>query len=238
MKYKILLASLLIFNTSVFPAQACRSGNPKSTSYIRRDNNRCEGETNKNPTSGSLNFISFTTARQFTNLGSRLNLRIPHKSAEIPKLKVLSSDNLSYQMDKLLMTPNFSGFIFNWSTYVLKKLNIRPGSLRALASIQEGSHIVYTPVIIEKASGIYKFVWRYHNRVQAFFEIYDKDKRIYTSNRPKLSNGKKEIIFIWDGRKRPAGQYKIHYLATLYEPEGSMGDSGTIVFTHNPNWLN
>ncbi|MGB6298264.1 MAG: hypothetical protein WBF90_19050 [Rivularia sp. (in: cyanobacteria)] len=238
MNYKTFFASLFIFSITFSPVQACPTGNPKSTNYIRRDNNRCEGDRNKIPTSGSLKLISFTTAKPFANFNSLLNLIIPYNSAKKPNLKVLSSDKLSYQMDNVTLTPNASGFIFNWSTYVLKKLNLSPKSLRILASFQEGSQITYTPVIIEKSSDIYEFVWYYNNKVQAFFSIYNNEGKVISNSKlPKHSNGKKEVVLIWDGRKFPPGKYKLHYSATLYEPNEPMSDTGTIVFTHNPNWL-
>lgn len=239
MNYKTFFAGLFIFSIASSPVQACPTGNPTSTNYIRRDNNRCEGDTNRIPTSGSLKLISFTTAKLFDNFNSQLNLLIPHNSSNKPNLKVLSSDKMSYQMDNVTFKPNASGFIFNWSTYVLTKLNITPKSLRILASFQDGSQIYYAPVIIEKSSGRYEFVWHYNNRVQAFFSIYNNEGKVISNSKlPKNSNGKNEVIFTWDGRKFPPGKYKLHYSATLYEPDGPMSDENNIVFTHNPNWLN
>ncbi|WGV27868.1 hypothetical protein [Halotia branconii] len=61
MKYQLLFTSLFVFSLSTLPVQACPIGNPQSTNYIRRDNNRCEGIEPRDVVGGINPLLSLST---------------------------------------------------------------------------------------------------------------------------------------------------------------------------------
>ncbi|MBD2300329.1 hypothetical protein [Nostoc sp. FACHB-190] len=232
MKYKFLFPSLFIFSLSTLPAQACPSGNPETTDYIRRDNNRCEGIQTRDVTSG-IRLISIAT-RGITNYPDLITLQIPRvgNSNTTPEVK-LQSLSKNYLLDNLSLKRTQGLFTFPLKPDVLNAAAVPPNSLRALASVNS----IYLPVTIGKPSGRYEFVF-YTSRRATFptFAILRKGKVIYKSPRNNYQNG--EVVFTWHALKAPAGRYQIHVIAQQErigrkdEPFERRYD-----FDHNPNWL-
>jgi flagellar basal-body rod modification protein FlgD len=89
-------------------------------------------------------------------------------------------------------------------------------SLRALAELP-GSQSVYVPVILGKASGVYEIVFYTASQTRfPSFQILDsKQKVIDSQSRRNFSDIDSEVKFNWDGRKNPAGRYKLRYVAEM-----------------------
>jgi hypothetical protein len=238
MNYTIFLTSLLLLSLSHLPVQAsCRDGNPRSTEYIRRNQpNRCEG-IQREPISGnSLRLISIAI-RNIPSYGKTLSMQIPRMNGDSnPQVKLQSLEK-NYQLDNPLLSTNGSNFNFNWDTYVLKKENISPDSLRALAYFNLGSETVHIPVILGNTSGMYEFVFFTPSRAKfSTFKILRNGKQVYSNPRSNARSG--EIVFNWDGRNAPAGRYELHFVANI-EPirQPAQRLERTLVFEHNPDWL-
>ena len=231
MKYKFLLTSLFLFSLSTLPAQACPSGNPRTTAYIRRDNNRCEGiQKSRNVTSG-IKLISIVT-RGITNYPDLFTLKIPRVGNSNPEIKVQSLRK-NYLLDQLSLQPRRDSFIFKLKSHVLKKAKVPPKSLRALAEVNS----VYLPVTIGRTSGKYEFVFYSSYRSKfSTFEILRNGKVVHRN--PPKSARKGEIIFTWNGKKAPRGRYQIHVVAEQ-ERIGRPAEKfrRRYYFEHNPNWL-
>jgi hypothetical protein len=84
MNRNILIASLFILGINSTPALGCSQGNPKSTAYIRRDNNRCEGIIPEK-VSGTFSLISFVI-RNIPSGGNTLNMTV-HSNSNITNKK-------------------------------------------------------------------------------------------------------------------------------------------------------
>jgi hypothetical protein len=236
MNYKILLATLLIWGLSCLPAQACPSGNPRSPDYIRRDNNRCEG-IRRETVSGSFRLISLTT-RGIDSLGNTLSLLVPRISGGSPPDVSVRSLGKNYQLDDLSLAANSSGFTFRWPTNVLNQEEVPVNSLRALASVNLGSQLLYVPVILGQPSGQYEIVLYSPSRVQfRTFEIRRNRQVVFSSPRNHLQPPG-EVVFTWDGRNAPAGRYELHIVAEV-EQRGRPPQriDRSIIFEHNPSWL-
>lgn len=237
MNAKLLFASVIALTLSQIPALACPEGNLRSTDYIRRDN-RCEG-IKRQPVSGnSLRLISIAT-RNIPNIyDEKVLMKIPQiKDGGKPEVRVQSLDK-NYQLDNPLLTEN-SGFytLPNWNSYVLKREEIPSNSLRALASVNFGSQVVYVPVILGQSSGQYEFVFYSPSRVKfPGFRILRNGKEVYSN--PRNIAQTNEMIFTWDGRNAPAGRYELQIEAEI-EPRGKPTEkiNRKVVFEHNPNWL-
>ncbi|MCC5644719.1 hypothetical protein LC607_17590 [Nostoc sp. CHAB 5824] len=234
----LFISSLLLTQCSQPPAssQACNPGDPKNTTYMWRDKNRCEGISKNIPASGGIRLISLTT-RAITSFDEKLQLQIPKLNNSNPDVSVRSLAK-RYQLDNILFKPEASAFTFSWSTYVLKKENITPESLRALASFLEGSQAVFVPVSLGKSSSEYEFVLYSNNPVEiSTFQIRRNGKSIYTS--PSRTSQGDEIIFKWKPDKAPKGRYELKYVAELEQFGKSPEKPGEklILFEHNPAWL-
>ena len=238
MNAKLLFTSVIALSLSQIPALACPEGNPRSTDYIRRNNNRCEGIQRQSVNGNSLNLISIAT-RNIPNIyGETVSMKIPQiKGAGKPEVRVQSLDK-NYQLDNPLFTEN-SGFytLPNWDSYVLKREDIPSNSLRALASVTFGSQVVYVPVILGQSSGQYEFVFYSLSRVKfPVFRILQNGKEVYSTPRKVAQTN--EMIFTWDSRNAPAGRYELQYEAEI-EARGNPPEklNRKIVFEHNPKWL-
>ncbi len=233
MKYTAFFTSLFIFGLSI-PAQACPSGDPKSTVYIRRDDNRCEGIKQRNSDRG-LRLISFATIG-IKSYPNTLTLKIPSIANAKPDVRVQSLGK-NYILDDVSLTSNNSLFIFSWNPFVLNQAQILPTSLRALADVNLDSQVVYVPVILERTSGQYQFVFYTPSRAKfTTVQIRRNGKVIHTSPRNNFQGG--EVVFNWDGRNIPAGRYELYVIAEQ-EQIGRPPEKITrqIAFEHNPNWL-
>ncbi|WP_088239449.1 hypothetical protein [Calothrix rhizosoleniae] len=230
MKYQFLYTSLFLFSLSTLPAQACPTGNPRTTTYMRRENNRCEGIQSRNVVSG-INLISIAT-RGITSYPNFLTLQIPRLGNTNPDIKVQSLSK-NYLLDQLSLRRRRNRFSFKLKSHVLKKANVPPQSLRALAEV----NAVYLPVTIGRTSGKYEFVF-YSSRRSKFstFEILRNGKVVHSSPRKYARRG--ETIFTWNGKQARRGRYQIHVIAEQ-ERIGRPAEKfrRRYYFQHNPNWL-
>ncbi|MEH2123307.1 hypothetical protein [Nostoc sp.] len=233
MKYKLLFTSLFfLISLSTLSAQACPNGKPQITSYIRRENNRCEG-IEKTDAAGGINLISITT-RGIINYPDLLTLQIHSLTNTNTKPEVkIQSLSKNYILDNLSLKPTQGRFTFYLNTYVLNKVAVPPNSLRALASVNS----VYLPVTIGKPSGQYEIVFYTSRRAKfSTFEILRKGKIVYKSPQNNPQDG--ELVFTWNAIKAPAGRYQIHVIAKQ-ERIGRPDDpfERRYDFEHNPSWL-
>jgi hypothetical protein len=234
MKYTAFFTSLFIVSLSTLPAQACPSGDPKSIVYIRRDDNRCEGIKPRNSDRG-LRLISFATIG-INNYPNTLTLKIPSIANAKPNVRVQSLGK-NYILDNVSLTSNNSLFTFSWNPFVLNKEDIRPNSLRALADVNLDAEVVYVPVILQRTSGQYQFVFYTPSRAKfTTVQIRRNGKVIHSNPRNNLQGG--EVAFNWDGKKSLAGRYELYIIAEQ-EQIGRPPEKITkqIAFQHNPNWL-
>lgn len=234
MKYQFLCTSLFLFSLSTLPAQACPTGNPRTTAYMRRENNRCEGIQSRNVASG-INLISIVT-RGITSYPKFLTLKIPRLGNSNPEIKVQSLRK-NYLLDRLSLQPRRNRFTFKLKSHVLKEAKVPPKTLRALAEVNS----VYLPVTIGRTSGKYEFVFYSSYRSKfSTFEILRNGKVVYRNPRKYARSG--EIIFTWNGtwngKKAPRGRYQIHVIAEQ-ERRGRPTEKfqRRYSFEHNPNWL-
>jgi len=236
MNAKLLFASVIALTLSQMPALACPEGNPRSTAYIRRDNNRCEG-IKRQPVSGNrLRLISLAT-RNIPSYQAEVSMKIPGiKGGGKPEVKVQSLEK-NYQLDNPSLNENSGFYTLLWDSYVLKQEEVPSNSLRALASVNFGSQVVYVPVILGQSSGQYEFVFYSPSRVKfPVFRILQNAKEVYST--PRMIAQTKEMIFTWDSRNAPAGRYELQYEAEI-EARGKPPEkiNRKIVFEHNPKWL-
>jgi flagellar basal-body rod modification protein FlgD len=236
MNAKLLFASVIALTLSQMPALACPEGNLRSTDYIRRGN-RCEG-IKRQPVSGnSLRLISIAT-RNIPSYQAQVSMKIPGiNGGGKPEVKVQSLDK-NYQLDNPSLTENSGFYTLLWDSYVLKREEVPSNSLRALASVNFGSQVVYVPVILGQSSGQYEFVFYSPSRVKfPIFRILRNGKEVYSN--PRKIAQTNEMIFTWDSRNAPAGRYELQYEAEI-EARGKPPEkiNRKIVFEHNPKWLN
>jgi hypothetical protein len=237
---KAFVASILaLIFSPLTAASACPKGEPNSTDYIRRENNRCEG-IKADPVSGnSLSFISIST-HKLNSYGDKLTIDVPQiAGGGQPQVIVKSlGDDYHYQLDDFQLSKSTTRFRFNWSSYVLQTKKIPSGSLRGLASYSSSSQSIYVPVIFGGSSNNYEFTFYSQSRVKfTIFKIISPDgKIVYSTNQVNYQDG--ETTFVWDGSNVPAGRYTIDYIANI-ERKDQPSDRipGRIVFAHDPNWL-
>jgi len=237
MNAKLLFASVIALTLSQMPALACPEGNLRSTAYIRRENNRCEGIKPQPVSGNSLRLISLAT-RNIPSYQAEISMKIPGiNGGGKPEVKVQSLEK-NYQLDNPSLNENSGFYTLLWDSYVLKREDVPSNSLRALASVNFGSQVVYVPVILEQSSGQYEFVFYSPSRVKfPIFRILRNGKEVYSN--PRKIAQTNEMIFTWDGRNAPAGRYELQIEAEI-EPRGKPTEkiNRKIVFEHNPNWLN
>jgi len=236
MNAKLLFASVIALTLSQMPALACPEGNPRSTAYIRRGN-RCEGIKREPVSANSLRLISIAT-RNIPSYQAEVSMKIPGiNGGGKPEVKVQSLDK-NYQLDNPLLTENSGFYTLLWDSYVLKQEQVPSNSLRALASVNFGSQVVYAPVILGQSSGQYEFVFYSPSRVKfPVFRILRNGKEVYSN--PRNIAQTNEMIFTWDSRNAPAGRYELQIEAEI-EPRGKPTEkiNRKFVFEHNPKWLN
>ena len=241
MNFKFLLVSLTILTLQTFPVLACPDGNPEDISYIRRDNNRCEGIFSRIDLASSLRLISLAT-RKITTLGENLTIRIPQLANSPEPEVVVKAIDARYQLDQLELEFNSQSksYYFNLPTYVIKKALVRTNKLRGLAKF--GTQEVYIPVIIGTLAPRYELVFYAEDSTRfPNVEIRLNDQLVYKTSRRYYQDG--EIIFTWDGtwngRKAPPGRYEFYYFAELEQRANKPPEqvSRSIFFEHHPNWL-
>lgn len=228
-----IISLLLIQSCQLFTScpQVCPCGNSDDTTYMWRDENRCEGIIKNIPVNQEMRLISLTTSA-ITTFDKKLQLRIPRFS-DSNDVSVRSLAK-RYQLDKIQsFKSEASALTFSWSTYVLTKENIAPESLRVLASYKDGSQVVYVPVTLGKSSGEYKFVLYSDSAVEnSTVQISRNGKSVYTSPRKTSQGG--EIIFKWKPNKAPKGRYQLKYKVELQQiGKPAKKYERTILFEHN-----
>ncbi|MEL4898582.1 hypothetical protein P9B04_24545, partial [Crocosphaera sp. Alani8] len=120
-KKKLLLSNLFPFFISVYllnmtglTANACPTGRPTDISYIRRDNNRCEGIKDRRDVSNNFELIAFSTTN-LTNYPDTLKIRVPGREGDKPIISIQSYTK-NYRLDEVEARYSNSGFIFNLKT--------------------------------------------------------------------------------------------------------------------------
>jgi flagellar basal-body rod modification protein FlgD len=227
MKTNLLAIGVLLLSLTPFAAHACpEEGTPGSLSYMRRDDNRCEGLLDRNATS-SLQLISFVTS-DLNRYPEILDIRVPGTENDDPRIEVQSLYR-NYRLDNLETTASNEGVFFDLNTSILQKANIPVYSLRAIAPVMRQSKRVYYPVILGEASQSYEFIL-YSPRRLTFptLEIRRNNQVVYSDSREIPDRG--EIRLTWEGEKFPAGDYELHVV------DGN-GNQRVFQFYHDPNWL-
>lgn len=154
-----------------------------------------------------MRLISFVT-RNINAYPSRLTLKIPNLGNSTPDVTVQSLGK-NYLLDNLSLIPSQSRFTFSFDSYVLNKEQIPPTSLRALASVNLNSLLVYLPVTIGQSSNQHKFVFYTHNGAKfSTIRILRNSKVVYSNPRKNFQRG--EVGFKWNGRNAPAGRYVLY----------------------------
>jgi flagellar basal-body rod modification protein FlgD len=242
---KIIFASLLISSLTPLSADTlpCISDDTNSRYYILRENDRrCEGI--KAPKrSASFELISFTTGQiPQIPLGSNfLNLQVPGEATPEPKIAVENRER-SYYLDPIKpinYNQKTKRFQLRWSDNVIQNVGIPLDQIYATATINDitskSTNPKYIPVIFDRASGVYKFVFWTNQRTKITkFEIRQQSKTIFKTSRPNFQP-KGEISISWDGRSTPAGNYQLLVEAELEQSEEQPPIN--LTFQHNPQWL-
>ena len=231
MEIRILLVSLLLLSFFPTVANACQSGNPFSTAYIRR-NDRCEGLLNLNTNNSILpDLMSFATS-SLTEYPDNLKIQVPGKISLKPRIRIQSFFK-SYLLDKLETKYLKSNYRFDLNTKAIlqhRSVQIPFNMLLSLAFIIEDSEPVYFPVILGESSGEYEFIINSFQRTTfPVLEIRYQGKPVFSDPRKNPQEG--HIRLIWKYENAPAGRYEL-YLET------SEGKNRTFPFEHDPNWFN
>ena len=241
---KILLFSLTLSAiTSLFPwqpAQArCPSGNSRSNSYIRRNNDeRCEGISTQNIAS-SFELVSLAIGK-IAKPQNRYSLTVPNYQGKQPKVRVRSIKK-KYQLDPLNLKLSQGQYPFQWSNYVINKAGINPLSLVGKAFVRDGKRI-YLPVRFNNANRYDIVLYAESPAKIPKFTIEQKGKIIYQASK---NNWQPEglIRFSWDGKSSdgkdaPPAIYRLVVKAKLQQDKGPDEDEDiNLSFAHNPNWL-
>ena len=206
----------------------CPAGDPNAFSYIRRDNNRCEGLRDRQDASGSLSLVSFVTTN-LSAIGESLTIRVagnPNPNLEIQEF------SRNYRLDDVQMQRDNRSASFPLNTRILQKAGItQPIRLRAIAYVLHNSSPVYYPTILGHASDSYTFVL-YAPKPTAFKTIQirqignPKPFVKYTLSQPREG----QIPFPWKYGNAPAGDYELYL-------EDHQGQQRRFSFKHNRQWL-
>ncbi|NJR52181.1 MAG: hypothetical protein HC780_24040 [Leptolyngbyaceae cyanobacterium CSU_1_3] len=228
MKRLVWLTSLLL-TLAPPPAQAaCPTGNPTTLSYIRRDNNRCEGLRDRRDASGSLSLVSFATS-SLSNLSDPLTIRVAGSAN--PTLEVQEFSR-NYRLDAVRMNPSGNGATFSLNPKILRNAGITtPNSLLAIAYVIRNASPIYYPTILGNASGTYTFVL-FAPKPTAFRKIQIRrsgDSKTYLNQSLRQSR-EGEIPLQWNYSNAPAGDYELFV-------EDSQGSQRRFPFKHNRQWL-
>ncbi len=219
----------LLLTLAPLSAQAtCPSGKPSALSYMRRDNNRCEGLRDRQNASGSLSLVSFVTTN-LDSLSDPLTIRVA--GSNNPTLEVQEFSR-NYRLDDVQMKPSGNGATFPLNPRILRNAGItKPDRLRAIAYVVPNTAAVYYPIILGSASGSYTFVL-YAPKPTAFKKI---QIRKAGNSKPYLNQAfsqarEGEIPLQWSYGNAPAGDYELYI-------EDSNGKQRRFTFKHNRQWL-
>lgn len=204
-------------------AIACPNGDPSTLAYILRDNNRCEGVTDR-PQSGYLRLISYATNGISDRWGNSLSIRVNGTSN--PQV-VVSSNQYRYQLDRFRSGSSSNGFRFQLPTNVLQRSGISPSRLLAIAKSSDR----YYPVILNRATGSYSIVLYLPGRTTIpTLELRNPSGQVVWS-RPRTAPVEGELRETWDYGNAPAGEYRLIVRT-------STGDQRTFYLRHDRRWLN
>jgi len=233
MNLKLLFSTLLFSALSIFPANArtCPIGNPRSTAYMERENNRCEGVRDRN-VSSSFDLVSFATTN-LSDYPNTLTIRIPGTGNTTPNVRIQSFYR-SYTLDQLDTDRSQSGHTFSLHTgrnSIVQRAGIPFSTLRATAYITENSNRIYLPVILGTPSESYEFILRNPNRItMPTLEIRRENcngQQIY-ANPSSLNRSRHSLI--WDYGSASSGTY------ALCAIDGS-GQRRSFIFEHDRDWF-
>lgn len=219
-----LLAACVIALGLASSAIACPIGDPSRTDYMLRDNNRCEGRTDR-PQSGSLDLISYATNGIGNSWGNSLTIRV--HGVRNPQVLVTSNQR-SYQLDRFRSGFSRNGFQFLLPTTVLQRSGVSPSRLLAVAE----SRNRYYPVILNRANGRYLIVLFVPRRATIpTLELRNSSGQVVW-NRPRTSPvNPGELALTWDYGNTPAGEYRLIVRTNT-------GDQRTFYLRHDRRWLN
>lgn len=232
MNAKTLAIAVLFLCFAPLAADACPSGRPDSLAYIRRDNNRCEGI--REPTvSAGLRLISFSTSALELitpqEYPDTIALRIP--TANTPQIS-LQSFHRSYLLDGLETESTPTGATFALDTAVLKRAEIPPQTLHAIAFTTADATPVYYPVILDRPSDRYQFlVFSPQRRVFPNVAIrrHSDGEVIWQEDPPRqIDRTFVKVIIEFSDLPEP-GTYELYL-------EDENGSDRTFVFQHDPAW--
>jgi flagellar basal-body rod modification protein FlgD len=228
MKSFVPLTVLLISHTSLPVYAYCPPGDPSWLSYIRRDNNRCEGMKDGRDASSSLSLRSFMTS-SLTNLPSSLSIWVAGSST--PNV-VVQEFSRNYLLDDVNMIPSGKNSFFSLNTDLMRRVGIRNvNSLFAHAYVIQNASTVYYPVVLGKKSNSYTYVlYAPGSSVLEKIQIRQLGNNKTFLNQ-SLSQPRKGVIpFQWKYGNASSGDYE------LYVEDGS-GNPRRFRFKHNPKWL-
>ncbi len=227
--------SVYLLNMTSLTANACPTRQPfslRDLSYIRRDNNRCEGILDSRKSRNYFGLIAFSTSN-LNNYPDTLKIRVPGTGRDKPIIRIQSYTK-NYLMDNVEVTssPSGEGFIFNLNTKaVLQPAKIPFNSLLPLAFVEKNSRRIYHPVILEQSSDSYKFViYTSERRTLPKVEIRQNGKVIPSNLKPKNIPKQGQIPFYWHPQNNPAGTYQFYL-------EDGNGRPISFSFKHDPTWL-
>ena len=228
MKYLFWLTPLLLTLTPLSAEAVCPTTGSSTFSYMRRDNNRCEGLRDRQNASGSLSLVSFVTSNLGT-LTNPLNIRVAGSTT--PTLEVQEFSR-NYRLDEVQMQPSGNSAIFPLNPKILQNAGITTtNSLLAVAYVIRNASPVYYPTVLGKASGNYTFVL-FAPKPTAFKKIQIRklgnSKPYLNQSLSQLREG--EIPFQWSYGNAPAGDYELYV-------EDSQGKQRRFPFKHNRQWL-
>lgn len=241
MNLKILALSLSLWSLGTLAAQACPSGRSTALSYIRRDNNRCEGIRRNFPVSRAPGLTSLTLRGISGSYNNTITLRVPRPSgvasSGAPDVSVRALSD-RYQLDELRLVSRTDSYNFNWSTYVLREAEVDPDELRALARFI-GAGTYYVPVVLGGAAPEYEFAFHTSDEARfTDFAIRCNGQTMYQTSQASFRTG--EIIFNWNGRNRngrmqPGGRCQLNYEVELESRNRTFRRQ--LDFEHTPDWL-
>ncbi len=229
---KRLLAIAVLLTLGLIPAgiaEACpRSSRSNSLVYSLRDNNRCEGIRARPATAQILKVVAFFST-SLNDYPETLTIRVPGVPSE-PQLAIESSVH-NYLLDGLQLSKSGADYRFTLNPQaVLRPANVPINSLRGVAFVVQGGSKIHYPLILNEASGEYRFViYRSRRTPLPTVEILNSSNRVVWSDPIRTPNDG-FITRRWSYDNVPAGRYILRVV------DGT-GVASTFTFEHNPAWL-
>jgi hypothetical protein len=234
----LVLAAFFISPLARADTPPCRSGNTKNTAYmLRPDDSRCEGIVDPEAARSDFNLSSFTVG--MLQPADKLVLRIP-KSGDLSKPDVFVQSSVRYYRLKPLILSSLSDrWQFQWSSSVLRQVNIVPTSLRSIA--RAGDTIL--PVLLSRSPVYTIYIYTGgHVKTITLHISQSNGKQIYSQTLTDRPGD--EVSFTWNGRTQKGdlattGHYILKVEAQVEQRNApSESRTYTVQFEHNPAWLN